>query len=75
MEEELKRVIKVATGLQAGIAGDVWPNGGTLVCSNCGSELEFDRGEAAYFLAHGWPKCCGRTMGQKRQEQPDRPKS
>ena len=46
------------------IAADVWPDGLWLRCAN----PECDRGEkittadAAYYLGHGWPKHCGRTM-------------
>lgn len=31
----------------------------TMTCSRCGREM---RGQYAYHLTHGWPRCCGITM-------------
>ena len=47
--------------LQKHIAQDVWPNGAQLRCKICGGVKNISVDECANHLAHGWPKCCGKT--------------
>ncbi len=58
----MRSIFLIAQKLHTNIAADVWPNGGRLVCRECGTEQIFDVGDAATFLGHGWPRCCGKSM-------------
>ncbi len=44
------------------IAADVYPNGGTLTCRVCGHQQPMSTKDAAHYLAHGWPRHCGKEM-------------
>ena len=44
------------------IAADVYPLGGVLTCPVCGYKQEMSAKDAAHYLAHGWPRHCGRGM-------------
>lgn len=35
---------------------------GELRCGNCGTRSVCEDSNAAAYLRHGWPKCCGSTM-------------
>lgn len=50
------------------IAQDVYPNGITHVCKVCGREQYDSADMCAYYLAHGWPVCCGDTMRQSKAD-------
>jgi hypothetical protein len=43
--------------------------GGYLRCETCHIGHTMKRGEAGYYTAHGWPKCCGLTMRWWTQRQ------
>jgi hypothetical protein len=70
---ELSRFVKRADNLHISIAGDVFPGGARLVCRDCGQVQQITTNDAAFFLAHGWPKCCGHTMSLVNMEPPAPP--
>lgn len=70
---EIEKVKALAFHLQnihGGIAADVWPNGATVTCSECGRTETLSTGECGYCLGHGWPTCCGLTMTMETNPAP-----
>jgi len=55
-------LLELTKNIHTKIAEDVWPKGGFLLCDRCGYELKIKSSDCAYYLAKGWPKCCGNTM-------------
>lgn len=45
--------------------------GGFLRCESCDRSRDMRQGDAGYYTAHGWPKCCGLTMRWWTQRQID----
>lgn len=58
ISEYLKRL----NGIHMAIANDVYPHGAKMTCRACDYEFIASTADCAYYLAHGWPKCCGKTM-------------
>jgi len=58
----MKNIIEKVMNLHGSIAQDVFPKGGILRCSVCGKELDCSTNDCGYYLGHGWPVCCRRTM-------------
>ena len=58
----VKNMIGRCSTLHSNIAGDVFPDGGTLRCRVCGCSTSVGTKACALYLAHGWPKHCDRTM-------------
>lgn len=54
--------IKSFDNLHKTIAEDVYPAGGWFHCKTCDRWEEYTTEDAAYCLAHGWPRCCGHDM-------------
>lgn len=63
-----KNVIEKAQSLHGSIAQDVFPNGAVLRCSICGNESNITTNDCAYYLGHGWPKCCELAMTLEKKE-------
>lgn len=59
---DLSQLMDNVRSLHTNIAADVWPEGGILSCSRCGRHFRFSVQDAAHYLAHGWPVCCGHAM-------------
>lgn len=62
---DLKELLENVSSLHANIARDAYPDGGILYCLVCKRELPYTTQDAANYLAHGWPKCCGQGMRQR----------
>ncbi len=58
-QEKLQEIASRVNGVHRKIANDALPNVNRVYCRVCGSSEPVD---AAYCLAHGWPRCCGATM-------------
>ena len=56
----MKHVSMLGAHLKA--ARQSFPEGGTLTCDWCNATHRMTVGDAARYLEHGWPKCCGETM-------------
>jgi hypothetical protein len=54
--------IKKAKEIHNEIANDLEEFGYKLKCNYCGKECYLTANEIGYFLAKGWPTCCGQTM-------------
>ncbi len=72
---DVTNYLKRLQGLHANIAKEVYPNGVILTCSNCGRQEEATTEDCAYYLAHGWPKCCGHDMRTTEKEAQDGPET
>jgi hypothetical protein len=59
--------LSAITGLQDKIANDVWPDGAVLVCQVCGMKKRVTAADCGQYLAHGWPKHCGKTMSVRER--------
>jgi hypothetical protein len=54
--------------LHGKIAHDVFPKGGTLICTACGQTQPFTEQQGAQYLRDGWPKHCGHEMAVASRE-------
>ena len=44
--------------------------GGSLICSECRTEIPCSEENGARYLRDGWPRCCGHTMMLKTERKP-----
>lgn len=58
----LQQWIEQTKQIHNNIAADVFPNGGTLTCKQCGHSESITREDCAHSLRWGWKKHCGYTM-------------
>ena len=61
-EDEMNKFLENLRNLHSNIAKDVYPNGGWLHCKSCDRWEKYSTDNAAYYLAHGWPRCCNHDM-------------
>ncbi|HRJ44664.1 MAG TPA: hypothetical protein PL105_22400 [Caldilineaceae bacterium] len=53
------------------LANDVYPDGVELQCLKCSHVIIATTADCAHYLAHGWPRHCGREMRQPTIRQED----
>ena len=59
-------IIQRAKNIHSLIAQDVYPNGQDMTCrEGCGYAFHATAEDCASYLAHGWPRHCGREMISK----------
>lgn len=64
---DLGEILAAANGildLHTRLASDVFPNGVTLTCRECGHTISASSADCARYLAHGWPRHHGKEMRQ-----------
>jgi hypothetical protein len=66
-EEMVRRV----SGVHGAIGAALDPFGGLLRCETCRAVRILAAGDAGYYTAKGWPRCCGYTMRWWTQRQID----
>ncbi len=61
---DLEKLINNVNNLHGNIAKDVYPNGLDMSCKVCDYKFHATTEDCGFYLAHGWPKHCGKSMSQ-----------
>lgn len=61
-EMNLRTYLDNVKHLHESISADVWPDGTWLHCTVCDRWEKITTRQCGYYLANGWPMCCGQTM-------------
>ena len=64
-------MVKRAQSVHTAIGASLDQFGGILRCETCRAERSMVPGDAGYYTAKGWPKCCGYSMRWWTQRQID----
>ena len=62
----MNTILENVKNLHRNIATDVWPDGWRGKCHICGKPFVYTKEECAYYLAHGWPKCDHKKLGDRQ---------
>lgn len=66
-ERSISEIIARAQGLHAAIGKDIVQPGDYHECASCGHTQPLTAADAARYLAHGWPRHCGKEMRWKHE--------